>query len=81
MSQEDESLEKAAAFLTGFEPEPVFPIAADFGRERTTMLDRTTAYWIDEQGVVQQVFPMLIHSRPSLDAILGEIGRLSGGSK
>ena len=41
------------------------------------MFDRTTAYFIDSEGVVRQVFPMLIHSRPSWDAILGEIERLT----
>jgi hypothetical protein len=77
VSQEDTAPDKAAAFLRGFEPAPAFPITADLQRGKTTALDRTTAYWVDAEGVVRQVFPMLIHSRPSLDAILGEIERLT----
>lgn len=77
VSQEDDDLAKAARFLKGFGPSPAFPIVADLGRAKTKMLDRTTAYFVDEHGVVQQVFPMLIHSRPDLDALLGEIKRLS----
>ncbi|MFT5292505.1 MAG: hypothetical protein ACI8QS_000860 [Planctomycetota bacterium] len=70
-------MEKAVTFLRSFAPAPAFPILADLNREKTVMFDRTTAYYIDKKGVVRQVFPMLIHSRPSLDAILGEIDRLN----
>lgn len=75
ISQEDKDLESASRFLSSF-PERKFDIVADLNREKTAAIDRTTAYYVDEHGVVQQVFPMLIHHRPSWDALLGEIDRI-----
>jgi len=77
IAQEDESLEEHGTLLSAFEPFPRFEIGADLGRERTTAYDYTTAYLIDEQGIVRQVFPMLAYSRPSWRAILSEVDRLA----
>ena len=81
LSQEDKDLESAARFVKGM-PEPVpFDVVFDFDRKKSAVYDRTTAYLIDEHGVVRQVFPMLIHFRPSWDAILGEVRALAAAEK
>ncbi len=51
-------------------------MVADLNHEHTPTYKQTTAYLIDRGGVVRQVFPMLIHHRPSWKAILNEIDRL-----
>ena len=76
VSQEDTSLETHGNFLNGFEEPVPFDIVADLNREKTPMYDRTTAYLIDKQGVIRQVFPMLIHHRASWPAIVSEIDAL-----
>ena len=75
IAQEDESLEENGRILRNLK-EPPFDVVADIDREVTTTYDRTTAYLIDKEGVVRQIFPMLIHARPSWDAIVGEIETL-----
>ncbi len=80
IAQEDESLEEHGRILKKLK-EPPFDVVADLDREITTTYDRTTAYLIDKEGVVRQVFPMLIHARPSWDAILGEIETLVAEQK
>lgn len=54
----------------------LFPIVADLNRERTPFLDRTTAYLIDDQGIVREVFPMIIHARPSWSVVVDRIDQL-----
>ncbi len=84
VAQEDKDLKSHGRFLKKFGSKPPFDIVADLNRKATTGYDRTTAYLIDKKGVVRQVFPMLIHSRPSWRAILNEVDRLteaSGGQK
>ena len=75
LSQEDKELEKFAEMPARF-PDLRFPILADFDRKETLGYDRTTAYLIDETGVVREVFPMIIHARPSWDVVLGEVRKL-----
>lgn len=58
------------------EPFP-FEVVADLDRQISHGYDRTTAYLIDKRGVVRQVFPMLIHFRPSWKAVLGEVEKLA----
>ena len=59
-------------------PDPLpCEIVFDFERGASARYDRTTAYLIDEHGMVRQVFPMLIHFRPSWEAILGEVRALA----
>ena len=78
IAQEDKDLESHGKFLAPFgEDGPPFEIVADLNREQTIAYDRTTAYLIDKQGVVRQVFPMLIHHRATWKAILHEADRLS----
>lgn len=72
VSQEDKDLASAQRFLRGWDPPPPFPIVADFERRVTTAYDRTTAYLIDADGVVRQVFPMLIHMRATGRALVRE---------
>ena len=80
VAQEDKDLESHGKFLKNFKTPPPFDIVADLDRQATARYDRTTAYLIDKQGVVRQVFPMLIHHRASWQAILHEVDRLTGGS-
>jgi hypothetical protein len=63
-------------FLNGVANPMPYEIMAGFNREKTPMYDRTTAYPIDKQGGVRQVFPILIHHRASWPAILNDIDRL-----
>ena len=77
IAQEDTDLKSHGRFLKKFGSSgPPFDIVADLNREKTKRYERTTAYLIDKTGVVRQVFPMLIHSRPSWKAILGEVDRI-----
>jgi len=78
ISQEDKDFESAKRFLDHFKKPPPFDILADPDKEKTRRYERTTIYYIDKQGVVQQIFPMLIHMRPNWGAILREIDRLQG---
>ena len=75
LSQEDRSVEAAGGMAKKFADGTKFGLLADVDRKITTFLDRTTAYLIDEKGVVVQVFPMVIHVRPSWGAFLSEIDR------
>jgi len=76
VSQEDTDLVSHGKMAARFEPAPWFHIVADLNYEKTQAYDRTTAYFVDKQGIVRQVFPMMIHHRPSWDAILHEIDRI-----
>ena len=74
VSQEEQDLSKA---LTMAEKTGVrFPLLHDVQRQTAPRLDRTTAYYIDAEGVVRQVFPMSAYLRPSSDVVLAEIERL-----
>ena len=71
ISQEDTDLASFRKMPDRFEG--LFPILADLERQRTKSLDRTTAYVVDEQGIVRQIFPMIIHARPSWEVVLTEL--------
>lgn len=73
IAQEDTDLESHAKMPKKIRPKSGSYIVADLNRSETEMYDRTTAYLIDKQGVVRQVFPMLTHFRSAWGAILGEI--------
>jgi precorrin-6B methylase 2 len=79
VAQEDTDLETHGKMAAKFKPAPRFNIVADLNGEKTTAkYKRVTAYYIDKSGTVRQIFPMMIHFRPSWRAVLGEIDRLSG---
>jgi len=78
ISQEDEELSKFAAMPGRLKPMPRFDILADLMRKETLAYDRTTAYLIDRQGIVRQIFPMVIHTRPSWKIILKETKKMLG---
>lgn len=80
VAQEDTDLKSHGRILENFKPAPRFDIVADLDRKKTKRYDRTTAYLIDKQGIVRQVFPMLIHHRASWRAILHEIDELESSS-
>ncbi len=48
----------------------------DLERAATTRYDRTTAYLIDRQGIVREIFPMTIRARPSGRVILSAAAAL-----
>ena len=75
LSQEDVELEKFALMPARIS-EGRFPILADLERASTTRWDRTTAYLIDREGKVRQIFPMIIHARPSWRVVRREIEQL-----
>ena len=77
VAQEDKDLKSHGRILESFESTPQFDIVGDIDRGATSKYKRTTAYLIDKQGVVRQVFPMLIHARPTWHAILREVTRLA----
>ena len=77
LSQEDVDLESFARMPATLKPSPRFPVLADLERAKTPEYDRTSAYLIDAQGIVRQIFPMIIHARPSWGIILREVEKLS----
>ncbi len=76
IAQEDTDLDTHGKMLKSFKGNPPFHIVADLNRKVTTRYDRTTAYLIDKEGIVRQIFPMMVHHRPSWWAIVSEIDRL-----
>jgi peroxiredoxin len=74
ISQEDEDLSLAARMAQTVEAP--FDIAFDLQRKKSFAYDRTTAYLIDKRGVVREIFPMIIHARPSWEIILREVERM-----
>ena len=55
-------------------PQPLpFLILADFERQATARYDRTTTYWINPNGVVEEVFPAMTHIRPNWRAVLNRM--------
>ncbi len=79
IAQEDTDLKSHGNMRKKFGSGPPFDLVADLKRKNTTRYDRTTAYLIDKKGIVRQVFPMLIHTRPSWRAILNEVDRMTRG--
>ena len=76
IAQEDKDLESHGKFLSRFGDDRPFEIVADIGRRLTKKYDRVTTYLIDKQGIVRQVFPAMIHMRPSWHAVLNEMDAL-----
>jgi len=81
VAQEDKDLESHGRFLNRFDSPPPFEIVADLDRVNTDQYKRTCTYFIDQDGVVRQVFPQLIHYRADWSAILGEVQQLTASSK
>lgn len=81
--QEDTELVEAnyRPFLARFDPLPLFDLVVDVNRAATAAYERTTTYLVDRDGIVRQIFPTIIHARPSWKAILPSVERLnaSGG--
>lgn len=79
MANEEQSLLAHMKVLGEFDSLPPFPLAVDINRQRTEAYERTTAYLIDKQGVIQQIFPMEVYDRAPWWPLFNEIDRL--GSK
>ena len=79
-SQEDTDLASFAKMSKTIGPERAFPLLADLERKETPEYDRTTVYSVDAEGIVRQVFPMIIHGRVSWRTILDEVDRLSAAA-
>ena len=76
IAQEDTDLESHGKFTRNFRAPKRLTVVADLDRKVTTSYDRTTAYLIDSEGIVRQIFPMIIHARPDWRAILAEATEL-----
>lgn len=76
IAQEDKDLKSHGQFLSRFGSDRPFDIVADIGRKLTKKYDRVTTYLIDKEGIVRQIFPAMIHMRPSWQAVLNEIDAL-----
>ena len=70
IAQEDESLENHAKILPKLGQDLPFEVVADLNREATEAYDRTTTYLIDMDGTVREIFPALIHMRPTWFSVL-----------
>ncbi len=60
---------------------PPYPILCDAKRKHTTAYERTTAYLVERDGSIGQVFPMEIYDRPPWWAIINEIDRLDAAAE
>ena len=71
MSQEEKDLSKAPSMAqkNGLS----FPVVHDLQHEQAPQFDRTNGYFIDANGIVQQIFPMSAYMRPSSTIVLDEI--------
>ena len=76
IAQEDKDLKTHSRILKKLKTDRGFEIVCDANRAKTKAYDRTTAYLIDRDGIVRQIFPMLIHHRSTWKAFLDEIDRL-----
>jgi hypothetical protein len=76
IAQEDKDLTTHGQMAKSVKPPPRFEIVADLEQITPEHYKRTTAYLIDKNGTVRQVFPMTIRSRPSWYAVLHEIDKL-----
>jgi len=82
IANEETRLEDNAKLAQRFRREPPrFVNLVDLGFSLSDRVERTTAYWVDEKGIVRQVFPMEIYSRPPWWAILNEIDAQRGAKK
>ncbi len=79
VSQEDTELEAFAKMPKRLGDR--LQILADLKREKTPFLDRTTAYLVDKEGIVRQIFPMIIHARPSWDVVIDELKKMNAAGK
>ncbi len=77
IAQEDKDLKSHARFLEHFPTEPPFEIVADLNRKMTKRYRRVTTYIIDKQGIVREIAPALIHTRPTWSAILHKLDELN----
>jgi len=80
VAQEDKDLKSHAKFLKHFDGKPPFEIVADLNRKDTQKYDRTTTYLIDKSGVVREIFPAMIHMRPSWKSVLSRMDELGIGA-
>ena len=74
MSQEEKDLSRALEMAA--KTRVKFPLVHDVMRQTAPGFDRTNAYFLDEEGIVRQVFPMSAYMRPSSTLVLDEIARI-----
>ena len=77
ISQEDPSVASFRQVEGKLPADPPFRVLGDINRRSAPRLARTTAYLLDEDGFVRQVFPMSTYARANWWAILNEIDRLT----
>ncbi len=81
VAQEDKDLESHGRFHKSFRQPIPFEIVCDVDRKKTPHIDRTTIYWIDKRGVVREIFPAMIHMRPSWKAVLNRMDELTEATR
>jgi len=77
VAQEDKDLETHARMKQALGGSVPFEMVCDVDRKVTTAFHQTTTYLIDERGVVREIFPGLIPTRPSWLAVLHRIDELA----
>ncbi len=80
VAQEDEDLESHGRFYKPFGDDRPFEIVADLEGKTLGSYERTATYLIDEKGVVREVFPALIHMRPSWFAVRNRLQEIVGAA-
>ena len=76
VAQEDADLKTHGQIREKLKQPLGFEIVADIGRQATQRYKQTTAYLIDRDGIVREIFPMTVHHRASWRAILNAVDRL-----
>ena len=77
ISQEDKDLRTAGRFRMHFgEDGPPFELLIDVDGKATPMLHHVSTYYVGEQGIVREIFPGIITTRPSWEAVLARIDEL-----
>jgi len=79
VAQEDKDLKSHGRILSSLGGKPAFDVVADLGRKQTQRYDHTTSYLIDKHGVVREIFPALVHMRPTWKSVLNRIDALGIG--
>ncbi len=64
--------------LEKFPEDLPFQLVADVDQEQTKSYDRTTTYLIDKEGVVREIFPAMIHMRPTWHSVLNRLDEILG---
>ena len=77
VAKEDKDLESHAWFYGHFQPQPRFRLLADLDHQ-TSRFRETSVYLIDKEGVVRDIFPGTVRTRPNWLAVLEAVKVVNG---